>query len=153
MASRLCDGINDAVSASKIYELFGSMRVEMDVDAGLVVDVDRQILSEVFENLLRNAADACGGEGKICVSASREADGVYVDFLDDGPGIPPDRRGEVFKPFRSFKDTGTGIGLAFARKVVEAHGATIDLKASEQGACFRITLPSRLIVGPDDLAG
>lgn len=151
-STRLCDVINDAVSASKIYELFGSMRVDVDVDAGVVVDVDRQILAEVFENLLRNAADACSGEGKICVSASREADGVAVDFFDDGPGIPPDRRGEVFKPFRSFKDKGTGIGLAFARKVVEAHGATIDLKASEHGACFRITLPSRMLVSPDDSA-
>ncbi|MEC7726732.1 MAG: response regulator [Planctomycetota bacterium] len=152
-STRLCDVINDAVSASRIYELFAAMRVEVDVGEDLVADVDRQILSEVFENLLRNAADACGGDGQVHVSASRDAGGVYVDVQDDGPGISPDLRSEVFKPFRSFKDAGTGIGLAFARKVVEAHGASIDLKVSERGACFRVTIPSRLLADPGDLAG
>ena len=122
----------------------------VDVDAGVVVD--RQILAEVFENLLRNAADACSGKAR---SASRRRVGRTESpstSLTTAPGSTGPY-GEVFKPFRSFKDKGTGIGLAFARKVVEAHGATIDLKASEHGACFRITLPSRMLVCPDDSAG
>jgi signal transduction histidine kinase len=146
--TRLCDVVEDAASASQAYEAFAGMRVDVDVGEDLFVHVDRQILSEVFANLMRNSADACGGQGTVRVGASRGEDGVYIDLADDGPGVRADRRSEVFKPFRSYKSTGTGIGLAFARKVVEAHGATITLQASEQGACFRIAFPSRLLVDP-----
>ena len=66
---------------------------------------------------------------------------TQIDVRDTGPGVPVSMRGEIFKPFRSFKDYGTGIGLAFSRKVSQAHDGSIELVASDEGACFRIELP------------
>lgn len=144
----LRDVVDDAVTGSRAHEAFANMQVEVDMGRELRVEVDPQILGEVFANLLRNAADACGGTGTIRVAANRCEAGVCVDVSDDGPGVPVHMRDEIFKPFRSSKDSGTGIGLAFSRKVVEAHGATIGLVSKGQGACFRIELPEKVIIEP-----
>ena len=99
-------------------------------------------------NLLRNAAEACGGKGHVEIRAMAEGDTVTAELADDGPGVPPTLREEIFKPFRSSKDYGTGIGLAFCRKVIESHGGTIDLVSRPgSGACFRVVLPQALVVG------
>lgn len=135
-----------AVDASQAHPLFASMRVKVKVDPDLHVTMDGELLSEVFENLLRNAAEACGGDGVVRIEAARRSADVSIDVVDDGPGIPQNRRADAFKPFQSYKQAGTGIGLAFARKVVEAHGATISLVDTERGARFRIVLPDRLRV-------
>ena len=137
--------VEDAVTASKAYPAFAGMQVEVGAEGDFSAEIDRRIMGDVLTNLLRNAADACGGAGQITVSIARRGPGVCLDVADDGPGVPVDRRDEIFKPFQSFKDAGTGIGLAFARKVVEAHGASITLLSPERGACFRITLPDRIV--------
>ena len=65
---------------------------------------------------------------------------------DDGPGIPPARRKDVFEPFVRLNDrltegvTGTGIGLSIARDLARLHGGDLELLPTEQGACFKITL-------------
>ena len=139
-----------AVDASRAHPAFASMRVGVEIDHGLQITLDAELFSEVFENLLRNAAEACGGAGSVRIEAAQRSSGVTIDVVDDGPGIPRDRREGAFKPFQSYKSTGTGIGLAFVRKVVEAHGATIALVDAERGAWFRIVLPDRLLVESTD---
>ena len=134
-----------AVDASRAHPVFVSMRVEVEVDPDLQVVLDGELFSEVFENLLRNAAEACDGDGVVRIEVARRPDDVTIDVFDDGPGIPQDRREDAFKPFQSYKKSGTGVGLAFVRKVVEAHGATITLVDTERGARFRIVLPDRLL--------
>ncbi len=122
------------------------MTTEVHVPADLRLHVDAQLFGEVITNLLRNAGEACNGKGHVVVRAERLADRVVVDVADDGPGVPPNMVEEIFKPFRSSKEYGTGIGLAFCRKVVESHGGTIGLHAQPgSGACFRIELPSRTV--------
>jgi signal transduction histidine kinase len=138
--------VERAVSESRAHEAFANMQVDVDVDERLRVEVDPQILGEVFANLMRNAADACGGTGSVSVRARRCEAGLSIDVVDDGPGVPDAMRDEIFKPFRSSKDSGTGIGLAFSRKVVEAHGGAIDLVGSTEGACFRIELPDKAVI-------
>jgi signal transduction histidine kinase len=106
-----------------------------------MIEGDPQLLAEVFVNLLRNAAEACGGKGRIEVSAKLSGPKVVVDVRDDGPGVPANRRDEIFRPFHSSKDYGTGIGLAFCRKVIESHGGAIGLTDDPPpGACFRVEL-------------
>jgi two-component system NtrC family sensor kinase len=95
----------------------------------------------MFVNLMRNAAESCSGDGTIKIKAKVEDAAVRVDVCDSGPGVPVAMRSELFKPFYSSKDYGTGIGLAFSRKVAEAHAGSIELLGVESGACFRVTLP------------
>jgi len=138
--------VEDAITESRAHEAFANMDVEVEVDAATRIGADPQILCEVFANLMRNAADACGGTGTVRITANRCAAGLCIDVADDGPGVPVHMRDEIFKPFRSSKDSGTGIGLAFSRKVVEAHGGAIDLVSKDEGACFRIELPEKAVI-------
>jgi signal transduction histidine kinase len=63
-----------------------------------------------------------------------------LSVRDNGPGIPPDLAAEIFLPFFTTKTGGTGVGLSLARRIVTAHGGTIALGPSNQGACFEIVL-------------
>jgi signal transduction histidine kinase len=118
------------------------MSIDVQVPPGMTVSVDTQLFGEVLTNLLRNAAEACNGKGHVTVTAACVDGRCVLDVADDGPGVPPNLVEEIFKPFRSSKEYGTGIGLAFCRKVVESHGGTIGLHAQPgAGACFRIELP------------
>ena len=105
---------------------------------------DWQLLEEVLINLVQNAAEACDREGKVRISCERSdqnQDQTFIEVEDDGPGIPPQRRNELFKLFHTTKSEGTGMGLAFCRKVIEAHGGALDLvDGSMGGACFRMEL-------------
>jgi signal transduction histidine kinase len=133
--------IESAAAECRSLASFANMVVTIDCDPAQSIDVDAQVIGEVFANLMRNAAEACGGTGTIQIVA-RTLDGVVsIDVADSGPGVAIDMRDEIFKPFCSSKDYGTGIGLAFSRKVVEAHGGTIELVSRATGACFQIRLP------------
>ncbi len=127
---------------------FADVSVDLHVDEAIRLRVDPQLFGEVFGNLLRNAAEACGGHGHVDVRGEARGAGLRIEVADDGPGVPANMREEIFKPFRSSKEYGTGIGLAFCRKVVESHGGTIDLVARPgSGACFRIDLPPGAVAG------
>ena len=121
-----------------------NMSFELRIDSALQVYADRSLLRDVCENLLLNASDACGGNGQVEILASQLESGCVIEVADDGPGVPTHMREEIFRPFRSSKEYGTGIGLALCRKIVESHGGSIELVARPgQGACFRIELPNR----------
>ncbi len=123
------------------------MTIEVDVPPALRLLVDGQLMGEVLTNLLRNAIEACHGKGHVVVRVAPKAPGVFLEVEDDGPGVPAHMVEEIFKPFRSSKQYGTGIGLAFCRKVVETHDGTIDLVMRPgQGACFRIGLPADAVL-------
>ena len=107
------------------------------------VDVDPEQLKEVLVNLILNACDAMGENGRIEIS---EQTGfmdplgrvAILQVTDSGPGIPADVAESVFQPFFSTKEEGTGLGLAIAKRILEEHGGYIHLKPSDrgQGACL-----------------
>lgn len=153
-AADLARLIADAEREVSRLPAFAGMSVEVRCEPGLLAYVDRQLFGEVLTNLLRNAAEACQGKGHVEIAAHREGDGCAIELADDGPGVPANRREEIFKPFRSSKDYGTGIGLAFSRKVVESHGGTIRLiDRPGSGACFRIDLPPPATIGDNHATG
>ena len=114
---------------------------------------DGNLFERVLQNLLDNAIRFTPEEGKIQVSAcleSQDTNWLLLSVSDTGPGIPIEVQDRIFQKFTTARHlkSGTGLGLAFCRMVVEAHGGRIWTENnSEQGAVFRFTLPP--LPGPD----
>ena len=99
-------------------------------------------IQQVFINLILNSLDAMPAGGELQISARALDRGVEITFQDTGPGIPESQRNDIFEPFFSTKEGGTGLGLTVSYNIVTAHGGTLDLvKARGEGACFRLFLP------------
>jgi signal transduction histidine kinase len=100
-------------------------------------------LNQVWSNLVDNAIDAVPKAGHVTVTAARDHDAVMVRVIDDGPGIPDDIKDRIFDPFFTTKGVGegTGLGLDIARRLVERHDGSIDVRSGPGGTEFRVTLP------------
>lgn len=118
---------------------------EHTADADLTLCADRFRLVQLFRNLLENSLAACAGPVRIGIRcrdvAHESAPALEISVRDNGPGLTPAARQSVFEPFFTTKTKGTGLGMAIARQIVEAHGGQIDLGAASPGAEFIITLP------------
>jgi PAS domain S-box-containing protein len=115
----------------------------------LVVDGDPVRLTQVFANLLNNAARYTTPGGSIRVEARRENAGIRVDVDDTGIGISPGLLERVFEPFTQFRapngtQGGLGVGLALAKSLVELHGGTIvaQSEGTGHGSRFTVRLPA-----------
>ena len=119
---------------------------------------DSDQLLQVFLNLLKNASEACGPGGVIRLRTFyepslrvRRADGtlarlpLQVEVVDDGPGLPPDIADEIFEPFVSGRENGTGLGLALVSKLIGQAGGWISVDSAPGRTVFRISLA----VAPD----
>ena len=111
-------------------------------DTGRVM-ADPEKLRRVLSNGIRNAIQAMGGEGALKVSASADGRTVRIRIEDTGPGIPESERERLFSPFHTTKTDGTGLGLAYSRKMIEGLHGRIELRNREgrSGAVLEILLP------------
>ncbi len=111
----------------------------------LASHVDWFALGQVFRNIFENAIAACSEPGTIWVNCSEASlngqPAISIQIRDSGTGIPIDARGRVFDAFFTTKTKGTGLGMAIARRIVEAHGGAIELGNQDKGAEFVIVLP------------
>jgi signal transduction histidine kinase len=107
----------------------------------LSIEADEQLLRQALFNLLLNAIQAADGSGEIqIVAEKRNATEAVLEVRDNGPGVPPDRRTEIFKPYFTTQTKGTGLGLAVVQQIVLAHGWEVECLANEpRGAVFRIS--------------
>jgi len=105
------------------------------------IEADEQLLRQTLFNLLLNAIQAADGTGQIEIFAEkRTASEAMLEVRDNGPGVPPDHRAEIFKPYFTTQKQGTGLGLAVVQQIVLAHGWEIEcLPNDPRGAVFRIT--------------
>jgi signal transduction histidine kinase len=117
-----------------------SIRLEVDRELP-VVEADEQLLRQLLFNLLLNAVQAVGVNGEIRVMAEKTATGdLALEVRDDGPGVPPELRSEIFKPYFTTRPKGIGLGLAVVQQIVLAHGWEIACLPNEpRGAVFRIS--------------
>jgi two-component system sensor histidine kinase HydH len=104
---------------------------------------DPDLLRSAFDNIVANAVEAMANGGTLTVSGQRRGDAVEIAFSDDGPGIEPRLLERVQEDFFTQKAHGTGLGLAFARRVALAHGGGLVVaSAPGQGTTITFTLPS-----------
>jgi PAS domain S-box-containing protein len=110
------------------------------------VEVDTELVERVFQNLLGNAIKFTPSGGKIAVTLKEVEDDLHVAVSDSGPGIPQEISDQLFEKFVTGMqiEKGSGLGLAFCRMAVEAHGGQIWVESNpEDGATFHFTLPKR----------
>jgi signal transduction histidine kinase len=124
-----------------------SSRVRLGVevpDRELSVRLDPRQIRQVLINLLRNAAEACGADGgEVTLSCGATDSGIRISVSDNGAGIPPEIRDQLFTPFFSRKPGGTGLGLSIARTIALKHGGALTFESEEgRGSVFHLTLHS-----------
>lgn len=138
--------IYDTVTLVTPQKALRDIALEVDVFPDLPpVRMSREQLVQVLLNLVLNAADACGVGGRVVVRAEPAPRGVRLTVEDDGPGVSPEVRDQLFEPFVTTKEVGkgTGLGLSVCRGLVEAAGGHIDLDPEfEGGARFVLELPA-----------
>jgi len=116
--------------------------VAVVVPAALEASADADQLQQVLVNLLVNASQAMGGSGHVVIEGQRTEDGVKVRVRDDGPGVPAEVRYRIFEALFTTKAKGSGLGLALCRRILGAHGGTIELEPSARGASFLLWIPA-----------
>lgn len=113
----------------------------LTVEPGGRIEADESLLSQLLENAFRNAIENAGEDSHVVVGLLDDASGFFV--ADDGPGIPADRRADVFEPgfTTNSDDGGTGLGLAIIERIADAHGWTVQIADTDtsDGARFEFT--------------
>ena len=125
----------------------------IDVPTDLTVDAFPAELRQVFTNLITNAAEAAGKNGRVSITGKASMtrmgeSGAILEVKDNGPGIPADVQARLFEPFFSTKgEKGTGLGLWVSRGIIQKHGGTIRIEsntdAATHGTSLIVSLPPR----------
>jgi signal transduction histidine kinase len=107
------------------------------------VRLDEELFEQALLNLMLNAEQAMPDGGTLTLIGRCEAGGVCLDVIDTGHGMTPEVLAKLFRPFHTTKQQGNGLGLPTARKVVLAHGGSIDVQSEpNRGTKFTIRLPA-----------
>jgi signal transduction histidine kinase len=128
----------------------GGIELSIDVDPTLKADADREQLFRIFSNLTRNAVQAIEARdegpagGRVEIRGWRERDTAIVVVSDNGPGVPARARDKLFQPFQgSTRRGGTGLGLPISAELAQAHGGSLKLLDTDEGAAFELRIPDR----------
>lgn len=127
-----------------------AVTIAVDVPLDLFVTVDRIQIEQLLANLLLNACEAIAGqsgagqaEGRIVIDAAWIGDEIVLGIADSGPGLTPAVQARLFEPLFTTKEDGTGLGLAVAATIAEAHKGRIWAENGKAGgAIFRVALPA-----------
>ncbi|MFZ5443484.1 MAG: ATP-binding protein [Myxococcota bacterium] len=125
-----------------LYAAHDGIRFEVALEPGAQVSIDRDQLTQVLVNLVKNAEEAMAGRtGAIHVRVKNGPE-VSLEVEDEGPGIPPELRARLFEPYVTTKAHGTGLGLPIAQRIVHEHGGRLEVThGAAGGALFRVCLP------------
>lgn len=123
-------------------ERSGSIRfLEQGLET-LEAPVDPALLEKVIINLIQNSLEAMPEGGTVSIGLAQDSKGAVITLADDGPGLPAEIRDRIFDPFVTSKLDGTGLGLPICRKIMEAHGGSIEVvESSDLGTIIELRLP------------
>jgi signal transduction histidine kinase len=109
-----------------------------------LINADKGQIEEVLTNITVNAIQAFVHKGEVAFKSRANADSVYIDISDNGPGIPKENIDKIFQPFFSSKGygKGTGLGLSIVKRIITEHGGSVKVKSVKgKGTTFTISLP------------
>jgi two-component system NtrC family sensor kinase len=131
--------------------LYRGIHVDLDLgDSIPIIESDRGQLQQIFLNLVNNAIDAIGKDGKVIIKTrARDQNSIQVDVIDNGKGITQDIISHIFEPFFTTKDSvekkGTGLGLFITYGIIKKLGGQISVRSSEGvGTTFSVILPVKI---------
>lgn len=136
--------IEELLEAAESIALNTIVKKQVKIEENLgniILHADFELLKQSLANVLINAAQAVPQGGLIRIDAENEKGMLRIKIWDNGPGIPDTVKDKIFNPFFTTKNTGTGLGLAMVKRVVEAHAGTIFFESDEKGTLFIFEIP------------
>jgi len=134
--------LNAVASFLKTDPAYASLEILITGEAPPLA-ADATLLTIAFQNLVINAAQAMQGRGSIEIACNAENGWLRVKVRDQGPGIPAEIRADLFRPFKTTKARGTGLGMATAKRLVEMHGGHINVACPPSGGTeITVQLPT-----------
>ena len=149
----LADVVREVLDPYRIG-LAGRIRLTVDVPATLPrLVIDRTLVARAFTNVIENALHAMPGDGRLSVSATANVHAVALVVRDTGVGLDETALSHVFEPYFSTKVSGTGLGMAIAKRNVELNGGSITIASRKgEGAAVTMRFPAESDGGRDALA-
>jgi PAS domain S-box-containing protein len=133
---------------SQIYQLFQGQATRREISFKMIsknpcnVKIDPELMKQALMNLVQNAFDAVGEEGKIQIEYSCEEDKLEIKIIDSGKGIPESEKNKIFDLYYTTRNEGTGIGLSVTQKIIEQHNGILSFESAvNKGTTFKIILP------------
>lgn len=140
----LCDLIEEVVHSIKIDTSF-SRTIDVSLHfpiKNFICKIDKDLMRLAVFNILINAYQSMEGEGTIDVYLLQRNEGCLMSFTDSGYGMSSTQIQHIFSPFFTTKDTGNGLGLSETKKIIDAHGGSIEVTSKlEKGSTFTIYIP------------
>jgi len=124
-------------------ETLGTIEMELELDPSLKpFKFDHDQIRQVLWNVIHNALQAMEGKGRLTLKTRTKGPDALLDIIDTGPGIPDEEIEDIFKPFHTTKQKGTGLGLPVAERIVSSHGGSLSVcRPPSGGSCFTVALP------------
>lgn len=137
--------LEEAIKYANSRREIAPIKLEMDIQSGVIIPGDGSKLKRVGMNIISNAVDVLKDlkveNPVISIVLRTEGNRALLSIKDNGPGIPEDFLPKLFEPFATRnKADGTGLGLSIVKQYVEAHDGSIEV-LNDQGATFNISLP------------
>ena len=132
-----------AQQVMSLYAPHDGLTYVVELEPGLRVQGDRDQLTQVLVNLVKNAEEAMAaqGGGVVTIRTSAKGRDAVLEVADSGPGIPAEIKARLFEPYVTSKPQGTGLGLAIALRIAQEHEGALVAEDASPGARFKLTLP------------
>ena len=115
--------------------------IELDAKEDIYLNLDKNKISQVVLNLLKNALEATESGKKVFVTLEKSDDNAQIKIRDEGIGISKENQDKIFRQYFSTKSQGSGLGLFVSKEIIEKHNGTLELvSSSNEGSEFVITL-------------